>query len=64
MKDMELLEMKLSDISDLLLEKRCQDKKDKVYVECKGYDISTNERMVLTVCLRSEKNDYQQGIPR
>ena len=55
MKDMELLEMKLSDISDLLLEKRCQDKKDKVYVECKGYDISTNERMVLTVCLRSDK---------
>ena len=50
MKDTELLEMKLSDISDLLLEKRCQ-----VYVECKGYDISTNERMVLTVCLRSDK---------
>lgn len=53
MLDSELLEMKLSDISDLLLERRCETGKDVAYVELDGCNIKSKERMRLTVCLRS-----------
>ena len=53
MKDVDLLNMSLHDISDLLLERRCETGKDVVYVELDGCCIKSKERMRLTVCLRS-----------
>ena len=58
MLDHDLLEMKLADVSDLLLERRCESGKDVAYVELDGCNIKSKERMRLTVCLRSiDKND-------
>ena len=53
MLDNDLLEMKLSDVSDLLLEHRTETGKDVAYVELDGCCLKTKERMRLTVCLRS-----------
>ena len=53
MLDSELLEMKLADVSDLLLERRSETGKDVAYVELDGCNLKTRERMRLTVCLRS-----------
>lgn len=48
----ELLEMKLNDISDLLLEKLCESGNNFITFNLPGCDIKTKERFVLTVCLR------------
>lgn len=52
MKSDELLEMKLSDVSDYLLSRLCELGEDQVGVELKGKDDKTEEIMVLTVILR------------
>ena len=53
MKDVDLLNMSLHDISDLLLERRYETGKNVAYVELDGCCIKSKERMRLTVCLRS-----------
>ena len=57
MLDTELLEMKLNDVSDLLLERRIETGKDVAYVELDGCCLKTRERMRLTVCLRSIEDE-------
>ena len=57
MLDRDLLEMKLADVSDLLLERRCESGKDVAYVQLDGCNVKSNERMRLTVCLRSIDED-------
>lgn len=47
----DLLEMKLCDVSDLLLEKICESGKDCIKVDLPGCNVKTNERFVLRVCL-------------
>ena len=47
----DLLDMKLSDVSDLLLEKLCESGKDAVKVELPGCDLKTRERMKLVIFL-------------
>ena len=47
-----LLEMKLADVSDLLLEKLCESGNDFIKFDLPGCNVKTKERFVLTVCLR------------
>lgn len=52
MLDSELLEMKLNDVSDLLLEHLCETGKEVAYVELEGCSIKERKRMKLCVSLR------------
>ena len=52
MLDSELLEMKLNDVSDLLLEHLCETGKDVSYFEIDGCNIKSKKRMRLCVSLR------------
>ena len=47
----DLLEMKLHDVSDLLLERMCQEESDIVKCELPGFDVSTGERVKLVIFL-------------
>ena len=54
----DLLEMKLHDVSDLLLERMCQEESDIVKCELLGNDISNGERMKLVIFLcKNEVNE-------
>ena len=51
----DLLDMKLADISDLLLQRLCESGNDHIQVELPGCDVKNRERFVLTVSLRKDE---------
>ena len=57
MKSHDLLEMKLADVSDTLLQHKCETGKQVVKVDIPGYDIATGKRMLLTITLRECNGD-------
>ena len=57
MKSHDLLEMKLADVSDTLLQRKCETQKKVVKVDIPGYDTTTGKRMVLTITLRECNGD-------
>ena len=52
MRDTEVLEMKLNDVSDLLLEHLCETGKEVAYFEIDGCNLKNRKRMRLCVSLR------------
>lgn len=52
MLDKDLLEMKLNDVSDLLLERLCETDNEVAYVELDGCSVKQGKRMRLCVSLR------------